>query len=125
MSGKGCRAGHQLEQHAREAVDVATAVDRFFTGLLRAHIRRRPDQETSFGELRIGGLADRAGYPKVRDHRMALVQQDVLRFDVAMHHVSAMSVVEPVGNLASDLESQGEWKRRLMMQAVPQRAALD
>src|SRR5829696_1516949 len=110
MSGKGCRAGHQLEQHAREAVDVAAAVDRFFTGLLRAHVRWRPHQETSFGELRIGVLADRPGYPEVRDHRMALVQQDVLRFDVTMHHVPAMSVVEPIGYLASDLKSHRESK---------------
>ena len=63
------------------------------------------------GDLGIGRLADRPGYPEVGDDGMALVQQNVLRFDIAMHHVVPVSVVQRSGDFAGDLERSGQPER--------------
>ncbi len=84
----------------------------FLSGLLRTHVRRRAHQKAGLGDLGIGRLADRAGYPEVGDHGMALVQQNVLRFDVAMDHVVPVGVVQRLGDFAGDLERSGQPERR-------------
>ena len=63
------------------------------------------------------GLAD----AEVRDQRVPLVQQDVLRLDVAVDHVVAVGVVERIGHLRGDADRLLDRQRLLGDEPVPQR----
>ena len=62
--------------------------------LLRTHVLGRPHDEPGLGQPLARGGADREGDAEVRDHRLAFVEQDVLRFDVPMDHALVVRVSE-------------------------------
>src|SRR5438876_5727695 len=63
--------------------------------------------------------------PKVRHHRLPARQQDVLRFDVAVHHVVAVGVTKGARHLARDPQGLLERQLPLPLEPVPQRFPLD
>ena len=92
-----------LVQHAGERVEIAPAVEVLLAGgLLRAHIGRRPDRHPRPGERLAAGGTHRLGDPEVRHHRVAALEQDVLRLDVAVDDAPAVRVAQRVGHLAGD-----------------------
>src|SRR5439155_10708325 len=89
--GVGRLPHEHLVQHARETVHVAPPVDRPApAGLLGAHVCWRADGDARLRQPRPRRLRDRACDPEVRHHRLTPRQQDILRFDVAVHHVVAV-----------------------------------
>src|SRR5438309_1557859 len=62
--------------------------------LLRAHVLGGPHDEPRLGQSLACGGADREGDTEVRDHGLAFVEQDVLRFDVPMDHPLVVRVAE-------------------------------
>jgi hypothetical protein len=52
------------------------------------------------------------------------VEQDVLRLDVAVDHVVAVSVIEGRGDLAGDGQGVGEWELPLALEPLPEGVAL-
>ena len=80
---------------------LGAGVDRPLTGfgLLRTHVRRRADREPPVGEhlgaLRITELRN----TEIRQHGVAISEQNVSRLDVAVHKAAAVHVVEPRSRL--------------------------
>ena len=70
-------------------------------------------------------LADRQRDAEVGHQGPAIVQQDVLRLDVAVDHAVAVGVVERPGDLGSDADRIADRELLLAVQPVPQRFALD
>ena len=62
---------------------------------------------------------------EIRHHRPPVVQQDVLRLDVAVDHSVPMCVVQRVRDLARDPYRLVHTQLRLPVQLLPQRLALD
>ncbi len=93
--------------------------------LLRADVIRCADQQAWLSDSRVGRFADRPGDPEVGDYRVALVQQDVLRLNVAVDHPVPVSVVQCLGDFPRQLERDLDVEPGLAVEAVTQRAALD
>src|SRR3989442_183411 len=58
----------------------------------------------STATARARGRAEREGDAEVRHHRLAFVEQDVLRFDVPMDHTLVVRVAERGGDMPGDAE---------------------
>ena len=71
------------------------------------------------------GSAYRAGDTEIRHQRVARVEQDVGRFDVAVNHVAAVGIAQRVRHLARDLERLGHRELPFAEQALAQRLTLD
>jgi hypothetical protein len=108
-SGERQLAGEELEQHAGEAVLVAPAVDGAVAeGLLRAHVCRGPDAGAGLGEIGVARLLHGLGDAEVHHHRVAVVQQDVLRLDVAVDQAAAVGVGQRLPDLPGQAQHLGE-----------------
>ena len=70
--------------------------------LLGAHVVRRAETQSRFGHAAAGGGAHRERDAEVGHHRAAVVQEDVLRLDVAVDHAVPVRVVQRVSDLAGD-----------------------
>ena len=71
-------------------------------GLLRAHVVRGAEREPGLGHPAAGRRTERQGNPEIRHHRAAVVEQDVLRLDVAVDHAMPVGVVQGVGHRHRD-----------------------
>ena len=69
--------------------------------------------------------AYRTGDTEIRHQRVARVEQNVGRFDVAVNHVAAVGVAQRVRHLARDLERLGAPELPFTQQALAQRLTLD
>ena len=74
------------------------------SGLLRAHVGRRPYRKASRGKALGPSFTNCPGNAEVRDHRMVRLEEDVLGLHVAMHDPATMGVVERVGHFSRNLE---------------------
>jgi hypothetical protein len=117
-------SGQHFMNHARETVNVARTGEVHFTGrLLRAHVFGRPDHKPlirpEFGAPHGGTSGD----AEVRQHRMAVGEQDILRFDVAMYDATAVREVEPGPDLFGDAQRVVDRKLAVALEAIAQRTA--
>ena len=111
-----------FEQHAPEAVEIAAAVELVDPPrLLRAHVSWGADRDARSCHPTLVRHADGAGDAEVAHHRMAGLEKDVLRLDVAMHDVPAVSVGQGVRHLARDAQRLLERELPLADQAIAQR----
>jgi hypothetical protein len=100
-------ARDHLVYHAPQRIDVGATVDMTRARcLLGAHVVQGAHGDARFGErvARLGGR-DCASDAEIRDQcvpAVLFIEQDVLRFYIAVHHAVAMGVVERIGHLARD-----------------------
>ena len=95
--------GEHLVHHACEAIEVTPAVQLAAPGgLLRTHVRGRPHSEPGFGQPVAARGVDRSGDPEVAHHRVARLEQDILRLDVAVDDVVTVREAQGVRHLARD-----------------------
>jgi hypothetical protein len=94
-AGKRWLTGQHLEQHAGQRILIAATIDFLVAArLLGAHVSRRADRETR-QRARLGrSFFDRARDAEVGHQRLAFLQQDVLRLDIAMQDVAPVGVIE-------------------------------
>ena len=118
-------AGEQLEQHAGEAVLIAAPVGALVERLLGAHVLRRADDEPRARDARRPRGARGERDAEVGDHRLALVDEDVLRLDVAMDDVARVRVVERRRDLSRDGDGVVDREVALAVEPVAQRLALE
>ncbi len=86
-------AHEHLVHDDREAIDIGALIELGQTGrLLRTHVPGRADRESGACEVRAARGAHGLRDPEIGNDRMALREQDVLRFDVAMQDAHAMRV---------------------------------
>ncbi len=107
--------------HAAQAVEVAASVDvAFARRLFGTHVRRRTHRHARLCELRGACRTDGTGDPEIRHHRVARFDQNVLGFDVTMHHAVGVSVRECIGDLSRDVERRVQRQLLLSAEHVPQ-----
>ena len=70
-------------------------------------------------------LLDGEGDAEVGDEGAAVVQEDVLRLDVAMDDAAAMGVVEGAGHLGGDADGVGDGELLVAREPVAEGLALD
>src|SRR6476661_7766732 len=123
-----CGAGERrlprqhLVEYAPEGVEIASPVYvPVSRSLLRAHVRRRPERKSRVGESVGSGGAHCSRDAEVRHQRVAALEQDVLRFDIAMDHPMSVRVAQGVRYLAGDAERVVEGELLLALQPVAQR----
>ena len=100
-------ARQHFEHHAAQREEVAAAVEVAARGLLRAHIRRGADGDADLREHHAGRCRrghQRLANPEVGDDRVAFVEQDVLRLDVAVDDVAPVRVIEGVSHFHGDAD---------------------
>ena len=101
-SGERRLAGEHLVEHAAQGVDVGAGGDLALAHrLLGAHVVRRAERHAGLGHPVPAGLAGGERDAEVGHQRAPVVQQDVLRLDVAVDHAVPVGVVERVGHLGA------------------------
>src|SRR6478672_10229676 len=104
-AGEGRLSGEHLVEHAAEAVDVAPAIDaRIGHALLRTHVGRSAERDTGTRELLVSECAGGTGDPEVCDQGLAILEENVLRLDVAVDDAVAVRVVERARYFTGDAE---------------------
>ena len=99
-----------------ECVLIAASVDvRLASSLLGTHVRRCADGESGLRERLPSGGADGARDAEIGDDRMSVVDEDILRLDVAMHEAASMRVASASANSVAmrKLSSSGSCFSRL------------
>src|SRR5437016_3446558 len=71
------------------------------------------------------GIADRLRDAKVRNERMVLREEHVLRLDVAMDDAVAVRIIERVRDVAQDVHGLGDGQLSDARQTLSERLALD
>ena len=90
----GRLARQHFVEHAAECVDIRASIHCRAAGLLRGHIGRGTYGHPRLGELRPSSVLEPLGHAEVRDQRVAVGEEDVLRLQIAVHHALAVRVVE-------------------------------
>ena len=124
-AGKRRLACQHLIGHRTKRVDVGSVVDGSLPGgLLRRHVVRGSQREPRLRHPVAAGLLHRQGDPEIGDQRAAVVEQDVLRLDVAMYHTMLVGVLQGVGYLAGDAHRFGHRQLLLSLEPAPECLAI-
>ena len=86
---------------------------------------RRAEAHAGLGHASAARFAGCQRDPEIRDHRPAIVQQDVFRLDVAMDDAVAVRVVQGTGDFGGDPQRIGDRQLLLPAQPLAQRLAFD
>jgi hypothetical protein len=121
------RFAHQhLVDHRAERVDVAARVDLSIRRrLLRTHVFWRAQRQPCLGDAIAPGRGDRQRDPEIRHHRLAFLQQDIARLDIAVNHVAAVRVLQRRRHLRSDFDGLVHGQLPLDRESIAERLALD
>jgi len=107
-------------------LDVTSWIDVLSGQLLRAHVVRRSQRESGLRQSKVPCVAGpEFGSAEVSQQRLAVLEQHVVRFDVAMDDAVAVRVVEAGGDLGGDAKDIGERKLRLPLQPGAERFPFD
>ncbi len=94
----------------------------FARGLLRRHVRRRPQRDAFAGERRVlARLADGLRDAEVHHDRMPAREHDVVGLHVAMHDLVLVCVGERVGDLGREAQRLLERDPAVAAQTLAQR----
>ena len=97
--------------------------------LLRAHVPRRAHAHPGRRHAAVRGRTDREGNAEVGHHGPTVMQEDVLRFDIAVDHTASVRVVDCFGDIRRDADRFVDRQLRLALELVaknhstPRRAA--
>ena len=122
-SGERRFADEHLVEHAAERVLVAASVDGFTRRLFRADVRQRSHCHPRLGHSRLAHRADRLADAEVGDERRAVLQQNVLRFHVAVHDPLLVRVRQRLRRRGGDAHRILHWDPNLTRESVAQRLA--
>ena len=123
-AGERLLADEHLIQHAAQRINVTAAVHRFTHCLFGAHVRRRAHAHPDLGEGVARDVAHGLADAKVGDHRVAVLEHDVLGLDVAMHDTIPVSVIERARHFGRDAHGFVDWELWRGVEPVAQRLPL-
>ena len=124
--GEDLIARQQLVEHATQAVEVAPSIDVDLTGdLLRTHVGRSAQQGTVLRERVAARRSERFADAEVGHHGHAVVDHDVLRFDVSMDDALPVRVIERASHRTRDLQRILHRDSALAGHSHAQRRSLD
>src|SRR5215471_7879657 len=84
-----------LVQHAAQGVDVAASVELTVAGgLLGTHVARGAERQAGFGHAVAAGGGYGQRDTEIRDQGLAIMEENVLRFDIPVDHPVAVRVIE-------------------------------
>ncbi len=92
--------------------------------LLGRHVVRRTETEAVLGEAAHALLAPGERDAEVGQHGAPVVEEHVVRLDVAVDHALAVGVVEPFRDLARDPDRIADRELGLALEPFPERFAL-
>ncbi len=116
--------GEHLVQHAAQGVDIRAPGDLPLAhGLFRAHVVRGAKTEAGLGHPSAAGGAQGERDTEVGHQRLPLVQQDVLRLDVAVDHALPVGIVERARHLRGDPDRHLDGELLVPPQTVAERLA--
>jgi hypothetical protein len=101
------------------------AVMSFSAVACSGHVVRRAEREAGLGHSSARRGAQRQRDAEVRHHRAAIVEQDVLGFDVAVHHPVAVGIVERIRHFGRDSHGLVHAQLLLAIEAGAERLAFD
>ena len=117
-------AQHVIERDAQR-VEIATVVQGFSLGLLRAHVQRRAHRRARLRDMK-PVRPQVAAKPEVRDLRPPLARQEqVLGLDVPMDQPYLASGTDCLTSLAHDRQRQRQIERALLVDVLTQVRTLD
>ena len=122
-SGERRFADEHLVEHAAERVLVAASVDGFTRRLFRADVRRRSHRHPRLGHSRLAHRADRLADAEVGDEHVTVLQQNVLRFHVAVHDPLLVRVRKRLRSRGGDAHRILHRDPNLTRESVAQRLA--
>ncbi len=118
--------GQHLVEHGAQRIDVAPRGDFALPHrLLRRHVERRAEAHAGFGHPGTAGAADRERNAEVRHQGLSVVEQDILRLDVAMDHAMAVGIVECARHLRCNPDGIGDGELGLAGEPVAQALSFD
>ncbi len=86
---------------------------------------RSPETQAGLRQPTASSRADRQRNAKVRNDGLALEQQDIGRFDVAVNHALAVGIVERLGHVGRNVDSVADRKLMLALKVLkPELAAV-
>src|SRR4051812_15539461 len=117
-TGIGRFARQHLVDDASQAVLIASGIEPWAGArLLRTHICRGAQRESGFRQPFPSSARCRERYTEIRHHRLALIEQDVLRLDVPMDHPTLVGVLQCRSDCPGNL--QCVIGRKLALSAEP------
>ncbi len=132
ITGERQRTGHHLVQHHTETPDVAARIDVCAAGLLRRHVRRRPDDDSFARERRLCRRFVRLMkcFRQLRDaeveHLYVAVSTNhhVFRLHIAMHDAFLVRGGNPCRGLRSDVQQRVQ-REGAVVHRLAERLAFD
>ena len=119
-------ADQHLVRHRTERIHVAARIDGALAHrLLGTHVLRRAEREPGLRHPLAAGALHGERDAEVGHERVAALQQDVLRLDVAMDHAEAVRVAERIGDFARDADRFVDRQLAVALEARAQRLAGD
>ena len=125
-AGERRLAHEHFVQHGAEGIDVAAGIDGPLAHrLLGRHVLRRAEREAGLRHASAARALHREGDAKVGHQRVAAVEEDVLRLDVAVDDALRVRVGKRIGHLVRN--AHGVVNRQLLVahQAIAQRLAVN
>ena len=120
-----CAQQHLVEDTPQRE-DIAPRVDRPFPHrLLGGHVLWRAERHAGLGEAGAAGGRGGERDAEVGHQGVPTMQQDVLRFDVAVDHAVLVGVLQRVGDFPRDLDGGVHGELLLAVQPIAQGFALD
>ena len=117
-------AGHGLDEHERERIQIRTAVELHAARLFGRRVSCGPEHCT--GRLGPARFRERAGKPEVGDsHDAVLVEQEVGRLDVAVEHAAAVRVRQRGRDVTTDARRLRDGQARALVEHRPQASTLE
>ena len=125
FAAEGHFPGEDFVQDQPQRIEVRPVVHFAGFHLLRRHVARRPHDLPGAGHLGDFGF-QRFGQPKIQDEQIVgLIDQDVLRLQVAVHHLFAVRRIQGRAQLAGEFEPALERHTAGVVDQVGQILALD
>ena len=124
VAGDGFAPGEHLEEHEPSGIHVAALVGGAPLDLLGGEVGNRAEQDAGLARRRLVG--DRPGQSEVGDLDLPVTtDDDVLGLDVAVDDPRRVGCPERAEDRLEDREGLPRRERRLLVDDVPQRLALD